>query len=85
MKVQVVLTGRSHPTSEVPESFELADGATVDDALAKLSEALSDDVSLPATCLIAVSGTHLGTLNSHEARELCDGDELVIIAPVAGG
>jgi molybdopterin converting factor small subunit len=33
---------------------------------------------------VALSGVHLGTLRSHQARQLADGDELLILAPVAG-
>jgi molybdopterin converting factor small subunit len=35
--------------------------------------------------LIAVAGKHLGTLASHTPSPLADGDELTVIAPVAGG
>jgi molybdopterin converting factor small subunit len=28
---------------------------------------------------------HLGTLRAHQAHPLCDGDELLLLAPVAGG
>jgi molybdopterin converting factor small subunit len=62
----------------------LPDGANVDDALQLLDSQLGDD-QLPASCLVAVAGKHLGTLANHIASPLADGDELTLIAPVAGG
>jgi len=86
MKVRLVISGRSYPTSDaIPRDIELPDGASVDHALKSLSECLPPDAALPSTCLIAVSGQHIGTLAAHQARALRDGDELAIIAPVAGG
>jgi len=63
----------------------LPEGATLDDALTAVAGHLPADRPLPPSCLVAVSGTHVGTLGSHPARQLADGDELVLIAPVAGG
>ena len=54
-------------------------------ALEALAGLFPEGRPLPESCLIAVSGAHLGTLRSHTARKLEDGDELVLIAPVAGG
>jgi molybdopterin converting factor small subunit len=86
MNVQVVITGRSYDAAaNVPDQFTLDEGATLDDALKAVAAALPDDRPLPPSCLVAVSGTHLGTLGSHPSRQLADGDELVLIAPVAGG
>ncbi len=98
MKIQLVISGRHHPTSDaVPQCLDLSDGATVDDALKSLAEQLSgvtgsdsvtgsdNDAPLSNSCLIALSGTHLGTLADHQSPPLRDGDELVVIAPVAGG
>ena len=92
MKIRLVISGRNHPTSDaVPEHLDISDGATVDDALRSLAEQLADvtgsdsDAPLPNSCLIALSGTHLGTLADHRSPPLSDGDELVVIAPVAGG
>ena len=86
MKIRTVITGRFyHATSSLPDELDLADGASVDDALAELSSRLPTDQSLPASCLVAVSGKHLGTLSAHESATLKEGDELVLIAPVAGG
>jgi molybdopterin converting factor small subunit len=86
MKVKVVFSGRSYDAAEsIPDQLTLADGSSVDDALEALAELFPDGRPLPETCLIAVSGAHLGTLRNHTARQLEDGDELVLIAPVAGG
>lgn len=86
MKISVMVTGRSYHLAEgLPDELTLADGATVDDAIATLSAQLADDVQFPPSCLVAVSGQHLGTVASHETRVLCDGDELTLISPVAGG
>jgi len=86
MKIRLVISGRNHPTSDaVPEHLELSDGATVDDALQSLAEQVTGDAPLPNSCLVTLSGTHLGTLAEHRSPSLSDGDELVLIAPVAGG
>ncbi len=85
MKISVVVTGRSyHTTAQLPDEIELPDGSDVDDALRLLESQLGED-QLPASCLIAVAGKHLGTLANHTAVPLADGDELTLIAPVAGG
>jgi molybdopterin converting factor small subunit len=86
MKIRTVITGRFyHTTGSLPEELTLADGATVDDALAELAGHLPADQGLPESCLVAVSGRHVGTVSAHESARLSDGDELVVIAPVAGG
>jgi molybdopterin converting factor small subunit len=86
MKVRVVISGRSYDAAEsIPEYLTLSDGSSVDDALRALAERFPEGRPLPESCLIAVSGSHLGTLRSHTPRQLEDGDELVLIAPVAGG
>lgn len=86
MKIRVMVTGRSyHMTEGLPEEITLPDGGTVDDAIAALSAQLADGVEFPSSCLVAVSGEHLGTVASHETRALSDGDELTLISPVAGG
>ncbi len=86
MNIQVVISGRAyHTMQDVPESLDLAEGATLDDALTRIGDALSDDQRLPATAMIAVAGKHVGTLARHESCRLKEGDEIVLIVPVAGG
>ena len=86
MRIQVVVTGRSYHTADaLPSELEVPSSAKLDDAIAALSQYLEAGSSFPPSCLIALSGEHLGTLNSHENRELHEGDELTLIAPVAGG
>ncbi|MBP89133.1 MAG: hypothetical protein CMJ64_20855 [Planctomycetaceae bacterium] len=86
MKIQIVYTGRSYQIAErLPSEIDLSDGAKLDDALHAVNQLLSDDEQLPPSCLISVAGSHVGTLASHEDQSLKDGDELVLIAPVAGG
>jgi len=85
MKIRLVVTGRNYNLAEqLPPEVELNESATTDDAL-KLITSLLGDAELPATCLVTVAGQHLGTLDNHQPRELREGDELVLIAPVAGG
>ena len=86
MNVRVTLTGRRYDLAEhLPPTLELADDATLASALARLTSALPGDDQLPATCMIAVGGTHLGTLAAHRDCPLQDGDEIVLVTPVAGG
>jgi molybdopterin converting factor small subunit len=86
MNVRVMLSGRNyHLADSLPQQLTLPEGATVDDALRALTGMLPGDEPLPGTCLIAVSGVHLGTVGRHPSRALRDDDELVVIAPVAGG
>ncbi|HUG68691.1 MAG TPA: MoaD/ThiS family protein [Pirellulaceae bacterium] len=86
MKIQISYTGRSYQTAGMlPCELTLEDGAMVDDALRLLTKDLRDDQQLPASCLVAVSGEHIGTLAHYTNRPLRDRDELILIAPVAGG
>ena len=86
MKIRVVISGRGyHLSQNVPEHLKLPDAATLDNALAGLASHLGDGQALPGSCLVIVSGDHLGTLACHEPRVMKENDELVIIAPVAGG
>jgi len=86
MNVRIVISGRNYDkTGALPEGIELPDGASLDEALKQLAERLPERTTLPDSCLIAVSGTHLGTLGRHRPHTLEEDDELVLIAPVAGG
>ena len=86
MKIRVVITGRSyHTTQHLPDELLLADPAAVDDALDRLTALLSEGQGFPPSCLVAVAGRHLGTIARHESCRLHEGDELALIAPVAGG
>ena len=86
MKIQVIFTGRSYQRANaIPDELSLPESATLDDALRALQADLPDEQRLPTSCLISVSGRHVGTLGSHGDCPLSDGDELVLIAPVAGG
>lgn len=86
MKIRVVVTGRNyHTAAPVPEELELGEGQSVDDALALLTRYLPEGQSFPGSCLVVVSGQHLGTVSKHQPQRLREGDELALIAPVAGG
>lgn len=86
MKIRLVVTGRGyHEAASLPDQCEVPDQATVDDVLRLLRERYGDGPGWSATCLLAVSGRHLGTVASHEPASLRDGDEVTLIAPVAGG
>jgi molybdopterin converting factor small subunit len=86
MKMRVLISGRGYDAAaNVPSAWEVADGTTLDDLLREIGRRLPSGRELPPSCLIAVSGAHLGTVLRHPPRELRDGDEVVLIAPVAGG
>jgi len=86
VRISIVITGRSyHTASHWPAEVEVPDGGTLDDALGMLVAQAGADARLPPSCLVAVSGRHVGTVGSHKSVALRDGDELTLIAPVAGG
>jgi molybdopterin converting factor small subunit len=86
MKIRIIVTGRNyHTAGPLPDELELDPSCGVDDALALLAEHLPEGQSFPASCLVVVSGQHLGTISQHQPCDLRDGDELALIAPVAGG
>ena len=86
MNISIVVSGRSYDTAEsLPDRLSLPEDCSLDDALAELASLLPEGKTLPATCLLAVSGLHLGTLGNHRAHPLKEGDQLVLVAPVAGG
>jgi len=86
VKIRVVVTGRSyHQAESLPDEIELNEHATLDEAIASLRESLPNGEQLPPSCIVALSGEHLGTLANHQNAKLENGDELTLIAPVAGG
>ena len=86
MQVRLTISGRSYDAAaQIPEQLTLDDGSALDDALQAVARLMPEGKDLPKSCLDAVSGKHLGTLANHRAHTLEEGDELVLIAPVAGG
>lgn len=86
MKIRVVVTGRSyHSTQHLPDELQLAEPGTLEDAIGQLTALLPEGQRFPPSCLVAVAGCHLGTIARHDSCRLQEGDELTLIAPVAGG
>jgi molybdopterin converting factor small subunit len=86
MKIRVVISGRNYNALQAaPAHLLLPEGASLDDALAALAQHLRNGDRLPESCLVTVSGAHVGNLRNHRPRVLRDNDELLLIAPVAGG
>jgi molybdopterin converting factor small subunit len=86
MKIQLTLSGRNYDVADaLPTELALPEGASVQTALERLAALLPNGYRLSETCLVAVSGQHLGSLRNLSPRLLCDGDELLVLTPVAGG
>ena len=86
MKIQIVLTGRGYQRGDqLPGQLELAENARLSDAVAAIQAALPNEESLPGSCLVAVAGDHVGTVDQHQDLQLSEGQEVLLIAPVAGG
>ena len=86
MTIQLTMAGRSyHVADDLPECLVLPEGASLDDALQLLATLMPASAVLDRRCLVAVSGMHLGTVEKHRPKTLHDGDELLVLAPVAGG
>jgi molybdopterin converting factor small subunit len=86
MRIRILFTGRSYQTDDqLPSELEVPEDTTVSQALRLLDDALPGDQQLPPSCLVAVSGEHIGTVGQLNDQSLRDGQELVLIAPVAGG
>jgi molybdopterin converting factor small subunit len=86
MKIRLVVTGRAyHQAASLPSELELHDGATLQDAIDAVGNLAGSDAQLSPSCLIAISNRHCGNIGRHENCALNDGDELALIAPVAGG
>jgi len=85
MKIRLTYLGRSYQHAEtLPEQIELPAASTLADAVKTVNDLLGQ-TELPGSCLVTVSGEHVGTVAGFADRPLRDGDELVLIAPVAGG
>ncbi len=69
----------------MPQVVELDNGCSLSAALAHVAALLPDGQDLPPQSLVAVAGEHLGTVRRHAETALCDGQELTLIVPVAGG
>ena len=86
MRIIIELMGRSyHTADQLPTELDLPDGATLDDAVTQINQHLPAEHPLPQSCLLIVSGKHLGTLGAHDPTTLNEGDEVMLVAPVAGG
>jgi hypothetical protein len=86
MRLRVTYMGRGYDASTAfPDVLELPADASVATALAALHQQVPDAHRLPASCLVVVSGKHLGTVAQHDDPLLAPTDELLLIAPVAGG
>jgi len=85
MKVRISVMGRaSAGPSSVPAEIELPAGATLADALEAL-RANGRGFPWSESTLVAVSGRHAGTLARHAPLPLQENDEVLLLAPVAGG
>jgi sulfur carrier protein ThiS len=86
MKLRLAICGRNYDAAAgLPAELPLPEGATLDDALAAVGRLLPPGRQLPESCLVALGGAHLGTLGRHAQAALRDGDELLLLLPVAGG
>lgn len=81
-----MISGRAYQAAEqLPKALTLPDGCSLDEALEHVASLLAGGKGLDGSCLVAVSGTHVGTVRNHRPHVLREGDELILIAPVAGG
>lgn len=86
MKIRLMVSGRNYQAAtQLPDELDLPEGSRLDEALARLEALMPEGANLSPNSLVAVSGTHVGTLAAHPNQPLIDGDELVVVAPVAGG
>jgi molybdopterin converting factor small subunit len=86
MKVRVLVMGRSYDSAAAwPEELDVSEGARLGEVLSQWSRALGEGQQPQNSCLVTVSGRHLGTWSQHQDYELRAGDEILLIAPVAGG
>ncbi len=85
MNIRITYLGRSYQQAEpIPAQIDLESGGTIASAVQRVKSLLGE-TELPGSCLVTVSGEHVGSVASFTDRPLREGDELVLIAPVAGG
>jgi|GEM_PF-812132 len=86
LKIRLIISGRGYDAAQhVPAQWNVPESTTLATLIQSVQERMPVGHKLAPSCLVAVSGTHLGTLARHTPRELREGDEVVLIAPVAGG
>ena len=86
MRIRLAITGRGyHLAGGIPESIELHADCTLQEAIEHVRQLFPSDNPVVDSCLISVAGKHRGTVGAPSAYQLRDGDELIIVAPVAGG
>lgn len=84
MQIQLFITGRMyHLADGAPDRIDLPDDATLTQAVAALQQLLPEP--LPDTTLLSVGNRHCGSIGRFDDCDLRDGDELIVVAPVAGG
>jgi hypothetical protein len=86
MQVRIHVSGRNyHRAAALPQRLTLPDGCPLDAALEALAAALPEGEHWQETCLLAVAGVHVGTWRDHRPAVLREGDEILLLMPVAGG
>ncbi len=69
MHILVNVMGRGYDAAQgIPDQLELADSASIDDALSTLAGLLPAGRGLPASCLVVLNGQHCGTVSAPRAR-----------------
>ena len=86
MNIRLAITGRSyHLAGSIPQSIELNADCTLQEAIEHVRQLFPSDNPVADSCVISVAGKQRGTVGAPSAHQLRDGDELLIVAPVAGG
>ena len=86
MNIRVTYLGRRYDAAtELPEVLNLPLASKLTDALAHLKATL-DTAGLGAdSCLVSLNGEHVGGLADGTKAMLQEGDEILLVNPVAGG
>ena len=86
MKLPFTIMGRSYDVAAtLPVEVDVSEGESVDAVLETVSALLPPGQALAESCLVVLSGKHLGTVARHDNVAVSEHDELVLISPVAGG